>query len=69
MGQGFGSSLAGQFWLKVYHEFAIKVAESVVLTGAGGSVLGCLTHMAGKLMLAVAGGLSSSPRGPLCETA
>ena len=35
VGQGFGSSLARQFWLKVYHELAIQVAGSTALTAAG----------------------------------
>lgn len=66
MSQASGSGLAGCVWLRCSQEAAIKVS-------AGTAVIWGLTgweHLVpGSFMWVLAGGLSSSPQGPLCTIA
>lgn len=73
VGQEFGDNLARHLWFRISHKVADKlsavVASSEVLTGAG-EATSKMAHSHGSgqggspCLLAVAGGLSSSSRGP-----
>lgn len=73
MGQKLWGDFVDCFWFKASQEVAVKMVAGLQLseglTGAGGFASGWFSHMLGKMVWLLVGGLSSLPHGPLHRTA